>query len=141
MSIFLKVDKLQIGMGEEILDRGEKEYLPSIRTATQFSMHLEGHKIFVRISYFPNGKIGELFIDMDKTGSNYRSMLTCFAMAVSIGLQYGVPIETFIEAFVHTRFEPSGETDYPSVRKCSSPLDLVFRIIGAECLERKDLER
>lgn len=121
-------------------ERGKKELLPKKRPSEQFSMHVGGHKILFRVGKYTDGRIGEIFIDMNKVGSGHKSILTCFAIAVSIGLQHGVPMERFVDAFVHTRFEPNGVTDYEKVRVCSSPLDAIFRVIGSECLGREDLE-
>ena len=77
-------------------------------------------------------------IDMYKEGAGFRSMLNMFAISVSMGLQYGVPLEKFVENFVFTRFEPAGMTDHPNVKICTSVVDFVFRVLGMEYLGRTD---
>jgi ribonucleoside-diphosphate reductase alpha chain len=76
---------------------------------------------------------------MFKAGASYKSLLNCFAVAVSLGLQYGVPLEKFVEKFIYTRFDPSGFTDHPSVRNATSVLDFIFRILAIDYLGRSDL--
>ncbi len=120
------------------LKHGEKLGLPVKRKGITIESTVAGHKIFLRTGEYDNGKIGEIFIDMHKEGAAYRSLVNCFAIAVSIGLQYGVPLEKFVEKFTFTRFEPNGMTDHPNIRMCTSIIDLVFRILGFEYLGRTD---
>ena len=85
-----------------------RKMLPSKREGFTQKGKVGGHTIFVRTGEYDDGTLGEIFIDMHKEGASFRSMLNCFAIAVSIGLQYGVPLEEFVEKFVFSRFEPSG---------------------------------
>lgn len=99
-----------------------------------------GQKIYLRTGEYPNGTLGEIFIDMYKEGASYRSLLNCFAVAVSKALQYGVPLEEFVDSFTFTRFEPSGTVQgHPAVKRATSILDFVFRVLAYEYLGRVDL--
>ena len=82
--------------------------LPGKRTGFTQEAAIAGHKVYIRTGEWEDGKLGELFIDMHKEGAAYRSMMNCFAIAVSLGLQYGVPLKEFVDKFTFTRFEPSG---------------------------------
>ena len=124
---------------KDIVHRGEKLRLPGKRTGYNYAATIAGQRIFFRTGEYENGQIGEIFIDMFKAGASYKSLLNCFAVSVSLGLQYGVPLEKFVEKFIYTRFEPSGFTDHPNVRNATSPLDFIFRILAAEYLGRTDL--
>ncbi|HEY9746403.1 MAG TPA: vitamin B12-dependent ribonucleotide reductase [Oculatellaceae cyanobacterium] len=117
---------------------GEKRQLPRKRNGFTMETSVSGHKIHLRTGEFEDGSLGEIFIDMFKEGAAYRSMVNCFAVAVSLGLQYGVPLEKFVDSFTFTRFEPSGMTDHPNVRQCTSLVDLIFRVLGMEYLGRTD---
>ncbi|MBX8635447.1 MAG: vitamin B12-dependent ribonucleotide reductase [Thermoplasmata archaeon] len=127
-------------IGEEVLElgRGVKKELPKKRGGFTLESTIGGHKLFLRTGEYSDGTPGEIFIDMYKEGSSYRSILNGFAIAVSIGLQYGVPLEKYVNAFTFTRFEPQGFTDHPNVRTCTSPLDFIFRVLGMEYLGRTD---
>ncbi|MCL4346972.1 MAG: vitamin B12-dependent ribonucleotide reductase [Candidatus Thermoplasmatota archaeon] len=125
------------GAGQEIA-RGVRRELPKKRGGFTLESTIAGHKLFLRTGEYEDGTLGEIFIDMYKEGSSYRSILNGFAIAVSIGLQYGVPLEKYVNAFTFTRFEPQGFTDHPNVRTCTSPLDFIFRILGMEYLGRTD---
>jgi ribonucleoside-diphosphate reductase alpha chain len=99
-----------------------------------------GHKVYLHTGEYDDGALGEIFIDMHKEGAAFRSLMNNFAIAVSIGLQYGVPLEEFVDAFVFTRFEPSGAvTGNDQVRSATSILDYVFRELGVSYLDRTDL--
>jgi ribonucleoside-diphosphate reductase alpha chain len=124
---------------KDIVHRGEKLRLSSKRTGYNYAATIGGQRIFFRTGEYENGQIGEIFIDMFKTGASYKSLLNCFAVSVSLGLQYGVPLEKFVEKFIYTRFEPSGFTDHPNVRNATSPLDFMFRVLAADYLGRTDL--
>ena len=76
--------------------------------------------MFVRTGEYTDGTLGEIFIDMHKEGASFRSLMNCFAIAVSIGMQYGVPLEEFVNKFTFTRFEPSGMVDHPNIKNASS---------------------
>lgn len=114
--------------------------LPFKRRGTTTKVKIGGNSIFIRTGEYPDGKLGELFLDMHKSGATMRSVLHCFAVAVSIGLQYGVPVEEFVEAFVGTKFEPNGMVlGHDGIKIASSIMDLVFRDIGAAYAGRGDL--
>jgi ribonucleoside-diphosphate reductase alpha chain len=122
-----------------VIKRGEKVSLPTKRKGDTYSANIGGQKIFFRTGEYENGDIGEIFIDMFKAGASYKSLLNSFAIAVSLGLQYGVPLEKFVNKFIFTRFEPSGFTDHPNVRSTTSVLDFVFRILAMDYLGRTDI--
>jgi ribonucleoside-diphosphate reductase alpha chain len=99
-----------------------------------------GHKVYLHTGEYDDGELGEIFIDMHKEGAAFRSLMNNFAIAISIGLQYGVPLDEFVEAFVFTRFEPSGAVSgNDSIRSATSILDYVFRELGVSYLGRGDL--
>jgi ribonucleoside-diphosphate reductase alpha chain len=99
-----------------------------------------GHKVYLHTGEYDDGALGEIFIDMHKEGAAFRSLMNNFAISVSIGLQYGVPLEEFVDAFVFTRFEPSGAVvGNDQVRSATSILDYVFRELGVSYLDRGDL--
>ncbi len=96
------------------------------------------HKIYLRTGNYEDGTLGEIFIDMHKDGAAFRSMMNCFAIAVSMGLQYGVPLEDFVNVFTFTRFDPQGPVDHPNIKWCTSVIDYIFRNLGLEYLGRTD---
>ncbi len=118
--------------------RGERETLPIKRHGFTLETTVSGHKLFLRTGEYEDGRLGEIFIDMYKEGAAYRSILNCLAIAVSIGLQYGVPLDKFVNSFTFTRFEPQGITDHPNIKVCTSILDYIFRILGFEYEGRTD---
>ncbi|MBC7588468.1 MAG: vitamin B12-dependent ribonucleotide reductase, partial [Chitinophagaceae bacterium] len=98
-----------------------------------------GQVIFLRSGEYNDGTLGEIFIDLYKEGSTVRSMMNCFAIAISVGLQYGVPLEEFVDKFVFTKFEPAGMVDHPNIKTTTSMVDFVFRVLAYEYLGRTDL--
>ncbi len=99
-----------------------------------------GHKVYLHTGEYDDGELGEIFIDMHKEGAAFRSLMNNFAIAISIGLQYGVPLDEFVDAFVFTRFEPAGAvTGNDTVRSATSILDYIFRELGVSYLDRHDL--
>ena len=113
----------------------EREKLPERRTGYIQKAVIGGHKVYLHTGEYPDGRLGEIFIDMHKEGTAFRSLMNNFAIAVSIGLQYGVPLEEFVEAFVFTRFEPSGVvTGNERIRMANSILDYIFRELGISYL-------
>ena len=99
-----------------------------------------GHKVYLHTGEYDDGELGEIFVDMHKEGAAFRSLMNNFAIAISIGLQYGVPLEEFVDAFVFTRFEPAGAvTGNDTVRSATSILDYIFRELGVSYLDRQDL--
>jgi len=119
-------------------ERAIQRKLPYKRKGITVASKINGNKIFIRTGEYEDAKIGEIFIDMHKAGSSYRSLLNCFAIAVSMGLQHGVPLEKYVDMFTFTRFEPSGLTDHPNIRSATSVIDFIFRVLGMEYLGRTD---
>jgi ribonucleoside-diphosphate reductase alpha chain len=118
----------------------ERRRLPDRRKGYIQKATVGGHKVYLHTGEFEDGELGEIFIDMHKEGAAFRSLMNNFAIAVSIGLQYGVPLEEFVDAFVFTRFEPAGEvTGNDSIRKATSILDYIFRELAVSYLGRDDL--
>ncbi|TMA22446.1 MAG: vitamin B12-dependent ribonucleotide reductase, partial [Deltaproteobacteria bacterium] len=114
--------------------------LPSKRAGITQEAKVGGNKVFLRTGEYENGELGEIFIDMHKEGAALRSVMNCFAMLVSIALQYGVPLEVLVEQFVFTRFEPQGPVQgHDRVKFATSVIDYVFRALGVEYLRRDDL--
>jgi ribonucleoside-diphosphate reductase alpha chain len=121
------------------LPTGTRVRLPKKRHGFTQEAKVGGHKIFLRTGEYQNGQLGEIFIDMHKEGAAFRSLMNCFAMSVSIGLQYGVPLETFVEQFTFTRFEPQGLVEgHPNIKFATSIVDYLFRVLGVEYLHRYD---
>lgn len=121
---------------EEILVRGQRRKLPTKREGFVQEARIAGHKLHLRTGEYPDGELGEIFIDMYKEGAGYRSILNCFAIAVSKGLQYGVPLEEFVETFAFTRFEPSGAVmGDEKITNATSMLDYVFRVLERDYLQ------
>jgi ribonucleoside-diphosphate reductase alpha chain len=118
---------------------GTRVRLPKKRRGFTQEAHVGGHKVFLRTGEYEDHSLGEIFIDMHKEGAAFRSLMNCFAMAVSVGLQYGVPLETFVEQFTFTRFEPHGVvTGHPNIKFATSIVDYIFRVLGVEYLQRYD---
>jgi len=117
---------------------GEKRRLPAKRSGITVAAKVGNQQIWLRTGEYPNGQLAEIFVDMYKEGAAVRSLLNMFAISVSMGLQYGVPLEKYVENFVFTRFEPSGFTDHPNIKNCTSIIDFVFRVLGMEYLGRTD---
>ncbi|MBS1946465.1 MAG: vitamin B12-dependent ribonucleotide reductase [Bacteroidetes bacterium] len=117
----------------------ERRTLPAKRRGFTQKAKINGQALFLRTGEYDDGTVGEIFIDMAKEGATMRSMLNCFAIAISIGLQYGVPLEEFVEKFVFTRFEPSGMVDHPNIKSTTSIVDFIFRALAYEYLGRTDL--
>ena len=114
--------------------------LPARRSGFTQEARVAGNKVFLRTGEYEDGTIGEIFIDMHKEGAAFRSMINCFAIAISKGLQYGVPLEEFVETFTFTRFEPQGMVSgHPNIKMATSIIDYVFRVLGLEYLGRTDL--
>jgi ribonucleoside-diphosphate reductase alpha chain len=117
----------------------ERRTLPAKRRGFTQKAKINGQTLFVRTGEYSDGTLGEIFIDMAKEGATMRSMLNCFAISISIGLQYGVPLEEFVEKFVFTRFEPSGMVEHPNIKTTTSIIDFMFRSLAYEYLGRNDL--
>jgi ribonucleoside-diphosphate reductase alpha chain len=117
----------------------ERRTLPAKRRGFTQKAKISGQAVFLRTGEYADGTLGEIFVDMAKEGATMRSMMNCFAISVSIGLQYGVPLEEFVDKFAFTRFDPSGFVEHPNIRTTTSIVDFIFRVLGYEYLGRTDL--
>ncbi len=117
----------------------ERKALPSKRGGFTQKAKVGGQAIYLHTGEYADGTLGEIFVDLAKEGSTLRSLMNCFAIAVSVGLQYGVPLEEFVDKFVFTRFEPAGMVDHPNIKSATSLVDFIFRVLGYEYLGRTDL--
>ncbi|CAO5676311.1 MAG: hypothetical protein NEHIOOID_00079 [Holosporales bacterium] len=125
---------------EKFIHQAQRRKLPNKRNGYTQKATVAGHKIYLRTGEYKDGVLGEIFIDMHKEGAAFRSLMHNFAMAISIGLQYGVPLEEFVEAFTFTRFEPSGMVDgNDHIKMATSILDYIFRELAISYLNRYDL--
>ena len=129
-------------VAERIVERfiARRQRLPHRRKGYTQKAIVGGHKVYLRTGEYEEGKLGEIFIDMHKEGAAFRSLMNNFAIAISIGLQYGVPLEEFVEAFTFTRFEPSGMVQgNDTIKMATSILDYIFRELAVSYLGRNDL--
>ncbi len=126
---------------ERIIEVGRsRRKLPDRRKGYIQKASVGGHKVYLHTGEYDDGELGEIFIDMHKEGAAFRSLMNNFAIAISIGLQYGVPLDEFVDAFVFTRFDPAGPvTGNDSIRSATSILDYAFRELGVSYLGRADL--
>ena len=125
---------------ERIVVMRERERMPDRRKGYTQKAVVGGHKVYLRTGEYDDGRLGEIFLDMHKEGAALRSLLNNFAIAVSLGLQYGVPLEEYVDAFTFTRFEPSGPVQgNDSIKYATSILDYVFRELAVSYLDRFDL--
>jgi len=128
---------------EKVIERiraHERERLPHRRKGYTQKAIVGGHKVYLRTGEYEDGRAGEIFIDMHKEGAAFRSLMNNFAIAISIGLQYGVPLEEFVDAFTFTRFEPAGLViGNDSIKNATSVLDYIFRELAVSYLGRDDL--
>jgi ribonucleoside-diphosphate reductase alpha chain len=114
--------------------------LPRKRTGFTQEARVGGHKVFLRTGEYNDGELGEIFIDMHKEGAAFRSLMNCFAISVSMGLQHGVPLESYVNQFTFTRFEPQGPVEgHPNIKFATSIIDYIFRLLGLEYLRRYEL--
>ena len=120
--------------------RSNREKLPQRRKGYTQKAIVGGHKVYLRTGEYRDGKLGEIFIDMHKEGAGFRAMMNNFAIAISVGLQYGVPLEEFVDAFTFTKFEPAGMVQgNDSIKNATSILDYIFRELAVSYLDRTDL--
>ncbi len=113
--------------------------LPKRRQGFTQEARIGGHKVFLRTGEYADGSLGEIFVDMHKEGAAFRSLMNCFAIAVSMGLQHGVPLSAYVDQFTFTRFEPSGVVEgHPNIKFATSLVDYIFRVLGVEYLKRYD---
>jgi len=108
--------------------------LPRKRSGFTQEARIAGQKVYLRTGEYADGTIGEIFVDLAKEGAAFRSMMNCFAISVSLGLQYGVPLKEFIDVFTFSRFEPQGPVDHPNIKMCTSIVDYLFRVLALEYL-------
>ncbi len=117
-----------------------RDKLPERRKGYTQKAVVGGHKVYLRTGEYTDGQLGEIFIDMHKEGAGFRAMMNNFAIAVSVGLQYGVPLEEFVDAFTFTKFEPAGMVQgNDSIKNATSILDYIFRELAVSYLDRTDL--
>jgi len=126
---------------ERIVERArEREKLPGRRKGYTQKAVVGGHKVYLRTGEYDDGRLGEIFIDMHKEGAALRSFINNFAISVSLGLQYGVPLEEYVDAFTFTRFEPAGPVQgNDTIKYATSILDYIFRELAVSYLGRNDL--
>src|SRR5690606_25471037 len=118
----------------------KRRRLPHRRAGYTQKAVVGGHKVYLRTGEYEDGTLGEIFLDMHKEGAAFRSLMNCFAIAVSLGLQHGVPLEEFVDAFVFTRFEPNGIVQgHHKIKMVTSVIDYVFRDLAISYLDRTDL--
>ena len=135
-----------VAMSERIVERivhqvvREREKLPNRRKSYIQKATVGGHKVYLHTGEYADGRLGEIFIDMHKEGAAFRSVMNNFAIAISLGLQYGVPLEEYVDAFTFTRFEPAGPVQgNDAIKNATSVLDYVFRELAISYLGRNDL--
>ncbi len=120
--------------------KSHREKMPQRRKGYTQKANVGGHKVYLRTGEYEDGSLGEIFIDMHKEGAGFRAMMNNFAIAVSVGLQYGVPLEEFVDAFTFTKFEPAGIVQgNDSIKNATSILDYIFRELAVSYLDRTDL--
>ena len=142
----LFVEKLLVDIEKEFFEKKKinqeriRKKLPDRRKGYTQKASINNHKVYLRTGEYMDGSIGEIFIDMHKEGAAFRSLMNNFAISVSIGLQYGVPLEEFVEAFTFTKFEPSGEVKgNTEIKFTTSILDYIFKELAISYLGREDL--
>jgi ribonucleoside-diphosphate reductase alpha chain len=124
--------------------------LPDQRRSTIQKVHINGEKLYLTTGNYPNGKLGEIFVDSclkkgkglkeEHNEDPYSSLMRCFAISISIGLQYGVPLEEFVDAFTFTKFKPRGVVQgHDHIKMVTSPIDFIFRHVAIEYLQKYDL--
>jgi ribonucleoside-diphosphate reductase alpha chain len=115
--------------------QGPKRFrLPRKRAGFTQEARIAGQKVYLRTGEYADGTLGEIFVDMHKEGAAFRSMINSFAIAVSLGLQYGVPLKEYVDVFTFTRFEPQGPVDHANIKMCTSVVDYIFRVLALEYL-------
>ena len=136
------VEKVAERMTEKVVTKylRERHRLPNRRSGYTQKAVVGGHKVYLRTGEYEDGSLGEVFLDMHKEGAAFRSLMNCFAIAISLGLQHGVPLEEFVDAFVFTRFEPNGMVKgNDAIKMSTSVIDYVFRELAITYLGRTDL--
>ncbi|WP_455371731.1 TSCPD domain-containing protein, partial [Petrachloros mirabilis] len=143
-SVEVSADVLSVAekITERVLVRylAKRRPLPARRNGYTQKAVIGGHKLYLRTGEYEDGTVGEIFLDMHKEGAAFRSLMNCFAIAISLGLQHGVPLEEFVEAFVFTRFEPNGPVKLNDrIKMSTSIIDYIFRELAVTYLDRYDL--
>ena len=131
-----------VKIAEKIIHRyiAKRRRLPDRRSGYTQKAKINGQSVYIRTGEYDNGQLGEIFIDMHREGASFRSLINCFAISISLGLQHGVPLEEFTDAFVFTRFEPSGiVTGNDKIKMATSVIDYIFRELAVTYLGRNDL--
>ena len=124
---------------QQLSNIATRKILPNKRKGFTQKSKIDGNTIFVRTGEYEDGTLGEIFVDMHKEGASFRSLMNCFAIAVSIGLQYGVPLEEYYDKFTFSRFEPSGMVEgHANIKSSTSVVDFIFRLLGFEYLNRQE---
>jgi ribonucleoside-diphosphate reductase alpha chain len=137
-----KVTQIAQKITEKIIYKevSRRKALPNRRMGYTQKASVGGHKVYLRTGEYDDHSLGEIFIDMHKEGAAYRSLMNCFSIAISLGLQYGVPLEEFVEAFTFTKFEPNGMVQgHDNLKMATSVIDYVFRDLACRYLGRHDL--
>ncbi len=133
-----KIESLASSMSSSIINKRKK--LPSKHFGYTQKANIGGHKIYLRTGEFQDGALGEIFLDMYKEGAAFRSLMNGFAIAISLGLQYGVPLEEFVDSFTFTKFEPNGVVQgHDRIKMVTSVMDYIFRDLAIHYLDRSDL--
>lgn len=124
---------------QQLSNIATRKVLPNKRKGFTQKSKIDGNTVFVRTGEYEDGSLGEIFVDMHKEGASFRSLMNCFAIAVSIGLQYGVPLEEYYDKFTFSRFEPSGMVEgHDNIKSSTSVVDFIFRLLGFEYLNRQE---
>jgi ribonucleoside-diphosphate reductase alpha chain len=124
---------------QQLSNIATRKVLPNKRKGFTQKSKIDGNTVFVRTGEYEDGTLGEIFVDMHKEGASFRSLMNCFAIAVSIGLQYGVPLEEYYDKFTFSRFEPSGMVEgHANIKSSTSVVDFIFRLLGFEYLNRQE---
>lgn len=137
-----QVQKVAQKVVEKIIykERTERRILPNCRSGYTQKANIGGHKVYLRTGEYKDGTLGEIFVDMHKEGAAYRSLMNCFSIAISLGLQYGVPLDELVDAMTFTRFEPNGVVQgHDNIKMATSVVDYIFRDLGMRYLGRNDL--
>jgi ribonucleoside-diphosphate reductase alpha chain len=138
------VAKVAEKLTEKVVIRylAKRHRLPHRRGGYTQKAVVGGHKVYIRTGEYEDGSIGEIFLDMHKEGAAFRSLMNCFAIAISLGLQHGVPLDEFVDAFVFTRFEPNGMvTGHDKIKMVTSVIDYIFRELAITYLDRNELSQ
>ncbi|WP_448575495.1 vitamin B12-dependent ribonucleotide reductase [Thermomicrobium sp.] len=123
-----------------VVERPRRRPLPPKRRGFTYEGRVGGQKVYLRTGEYEDGTLGEIFVDVAKEGAAFRSLMNCFAIAISKGLQYGVPLEEYVDTFTFQRFEPQGIVEgHPNIKMATSIIDYIFRVLGYEYLGRTDL--